>query len=104
VGSEPDTAPRPALTRIAKREADSFKPERIRKASTPAVYWDGESWTPAWIIAWCRHYGEWFVLLRTRRDVWRDREAWYAYQADALLPVRPDPRDVREWLPRRPLD
>ncbi len=92
----------PGLTRIANGEAAHFPAERIRKAATPAVYWDGEAWTPACIVAWCYYYGEWFVRLRTRRDVWRDQEAWYVYRAGALLPVHPDPRDVRDWLPRRP--
>ena len=79
-------------------------PERIRQVRTPAVYWDGEGFAPAWITGWYRDYGVWWVRLRTRRDVWRDQEYWYVYGPGRLLPVRLDPRDIRDWLPQRPLD
>jgi len=76
----------------------------VRSARTAAVYWDGESWAPAWVIAWYHEYGSWFVMLRTRRDVWRDQETWYSYDPGALLPVSVDARDLQEWQSRRPLD
>lgn len=93
--------PPKALTRIARGEWSRFPPERIRSVKTPAVYWNGSGFAPAWVTGWCRYYGEWFVRLRVRRDVWRDREDWYAYSPGRLLPVDLDQRDAQDWLPSR---
>lgn len=96
--------PRRPMDRIARREWEAFPSERIRRVRSAVVFWDGQAWRPAWVVAWVQVYAEWFVRLRIRRDVWRDREDWYLYRADALLPVQPDDRDVRDWLPKRPLN
>jgi hypothetical protein len=92
----------PPLTRIARGEAERFPKERIRSVDRPAVYWDGEAFVPARITGWIRYYGELFVRLRTRRDVWRDREDWYVWAPGHLIVVRPDPMDRKDWLPPRP--
>lgn len=100
--SEPHDKPPPGLVRIARGEWQQFKPERIRAVRTPAIYWTGRSFAPTWITGWCRHYGAWFVRLRTRRDIWRDREDWYVYTPGRLIPLDIDERDRQDWLPKRP--
>jgi|SRR6185437_12161884 len=90
-----------ALTRITRSEWSRFPPERVRRVRTPAVYWTGSGFAPALVTGWCRYYGEWFVRLRVRRDIWRDREDWYSYTPGRLLPVELDARDLQDWLPRR---
>lgn len=71
------------------------------QCADPAVYWNGSRFAPAWVTGWCRYYGEWFVRLRIRHDVWRDTEAWFHYEPGKLLPVDLDQRDARDWLPSR---
>lgn len=93
--------PPKALSRLTRDEVSRFPPERVRTARTPAVYWTGSGFAPAWVTGWCRVYGQWFVRLRTRRDAWRDREDWYAYMPGRLLPVGLDQRDLGTWLPPR---
>jgi len=88
------------MARIARREAESFDPQRIIRRDAPAVYWTGSVFAPCRITGWCRHYGEWFVRLRTRRDAWRDDESWYCYVPGRLIPVQVHPRDLAGWLPK----
>jgi hypothetical protein len=91
------------LDRVARSTVRMLPPERMRPVRVPAVYWDGELWRPAWVLAWCRMDGQWFVRMRMRRDMWRDAEAWFHYERGLVLPVGVDGFDVNWWLPRRPL-
>jgi hypothetical protein len=99
VGTQSDRPP--PMARIARSEWERWPAERIRTVRTPAVYWTGSGWEPAWVVAWIKVYNEWYVRLRTRRDVWRDEEAWYCYRARCVLPVELDERDRPGWLPER---
>jgi hypothetical protein len=96
-----DEKPPAALTRIGRDEVSRLPAERIRSARTAAVYWTGSGFAPALVTGWCRFYGGWFVRLRVRRDIWRDREDWYAYSPGRLMPVDLDQRDLQDWLPAR---
>ena len=102
VDATPDRPP-PPLTRITRQEAATLDPDRIRRVDPPrpAVYWTGTGLAPASILAWARVYEGWWVRLRTRRDIWRDREAWYLYAPGRLLPLEVDQRDAQEWMPKR---